>query len=184
MKRREFLTQSLAAVAGGAMLPSFGNEARSRQDPRGKGPASPAVRLGGPIFTEAADPVEMARAHRRLGYGAAYCPKADVKDTVTVRAIGDAFRKEKVVIAEVGRWVNLLDADAAKRRANLETVIEGLALAEAVGALCCVDIAGSFNPDVWYGPHPDNLSDRFLAVRRESADFRRRLVEVHGDAWA
>ena len=25
-----------------------------------------------------------------------------------------------------------------------------------------VDIAGSFNPTVWYGPHPDNLSKRFF----------------------
>ena len=132
------------------MLPGVGNTPRSRPDPRGAAQASPAVRLGGPIFTDVTDPVEMARAHRRLGYRAAYCPKADVKDTVMVRAIENAFRKEDVVIAEVGRWVNLLDADAAKRRANLETVTDGLALAEGVGALCCVDIAGSFNPDVWY----------------------------------
>ena len=27
-----------------------------------------------------------------------------------------------------------------------------------MGALCCVDIAGSYNPGVWYGPHPKNLS--------------------------
>jgi sugar phosphate isomerase/epimerase len=92
-----------------------------------------------------------------------------VNDTPMVRAIEDAFRKQDVVIAEVGRWVNLLDADPAKRRANLETVTEGLALAEAVGALCCVDIAGSFNPDVWYGPHPDNLSDRFFDAAVENA---------------
>ncbi len=118
---------------------------------------------------ETADPGEMARAHSRLGYRAAYCPKADVKDTTTVRAIADAFRKEDVVIAEVGRWVNLLDPDDAKRRANLALVTEGLALAEAVGALCCVDIAGSFNPTVWFGPHPDNLSDRFFDAAVENA---------------
>jgi sugar phosphate isomerase/epimerase len=175
MNRREFLTQSLAAVAGGAMSPSFGNEARSRPDPRPTAEVSPAVRLGGPIFTDTTDPSELARAHRRLGYRAAYCPKADVKDTVMVRAIEDAFRKEDVVIAEVGRWVNLLDADAARRRANFETVIEGLALAEAVGALCCVDIAGSFNPDVWYGPHPDNLSDRFFDAAVENA---RKIIDA------
>jgi hypothetical protein len=156
MNRREFLTGSLGALTGGAMRPVV-NDARSRPDPRVSPEVSPAVRLGGPIFNETTDPIELARAHRRLGYRAAYCPTADVKDTPMVRAIEDAFRNQDVVIAEVGRWVNLLDADVAKRRANLETVTEGLALAEAVGALCCVDIAGSFNPDVWYGPHPDNL---------------------------
>jgi sugar phosphate isomerase/epimerase len=128
-----------------------------------------AVRIGGPIFVDSTDPQELAQAHRRLGYRAAYCPKVDVKDTARVTAIADAFRTEGVVIAEVGRWVNLLDPDADKRRANLATVTEGLALAEAVGALCCVDIAGSFSPDVWFGPHPDNLSDRFFDAAVENA---------------
>ena len=81
------------------MLPSFGNEARYRNDPRPTAEVSPAVRLGGPIVTDTTDPSELARAHRRLGYRAAYCPKADVKDTLMVRAIEDAFRKEGVVIA-------------------------------------------------------------------------------------
>ena len=114
------------------MLRGIGNEARSHPDPRVSAEASPAVRLGGPIFTDTTDPIELARAHRRLGYRAAYCPKADVTDTVMVRAIEDAFRKQDVAIAEVGRWVNLLDADAAKRRANLETVTEGRTATETI----------------------------------------------------
>ena len=46
---------------------------------------------------------------------------------------------------------------------------DGLALAEAVGARCCVDIAGSFNPTSWFGPHPDNLSERFFDAAVENA---------------
>ena len=161
MKRREFLTQSVGMLGASATWPRRGTAG-------GTAPAQ-AVRLGGPIFTETTDPAEIARAHRRLGYRAGYCPKAEVKDTTAVKAIAEAFEKEKIVIAEVGRWVNLLDADPAKRRANLETVTEGLALAEAVGALCCVDIAGSFNPDVWFGPHPDNLSERFFEAAVDNA---------------
>jgi sugar phosphate isomerase/epimerase len=56
----------------------------------------------------------------------------------------------------------MLDPDPAKRKENLEYVTERCALAEAVGARCCVDIAGSYNPDVWYGPNPRNLSDAFF----------------------
>ena len=37
-----------------------------------------------------------------------------------------------------------------------------MALADEVGARCCVDIAGSYNPKVWYGPHRDNLSKKFF----------------------
>ena len=104
----------------------------------------------------------MALAHRTLGYRAAYCPGVALKDTDRIRALSEAFAKHDVVIAEVGRWCNLLEADPEKRRQNLETVTEGLALAEAIGALCCVDIAGSFSKTSWFGPHPDNLSQKLL----------------------
>jgi sugar phosphate isomerase/epimerase len=133
------------------------------------------VRLGGPIFTDADDPEALARAHRELGYGAAYCPPVSLTDSSSVRAHAEAFRSEGVVIAEVGRWVNLMDADPDKRKANFDHVVEGLALAEEIGALCCVDIAGSFNRDVWYGPHPDNLSRDFFDAAVENA---RKIIDA------
>lgn len=125
--------------------------------------ASVPVRLGGPIFLDSADPAALAREHRRLGYSAAYCPQmATLKDAQQLRAIEDAFAAENVCIAEVGAWKNMLDPDAEKRRRNLEYVVERCALADAVGARCCVDIAGSFSPDSWYGPDPKNLSRDFF----------------------
>ena len=120
------------------------------------------VRLGGPIFLNSDDPRELAREHRRLGYSAAYCPAARSGESERIRAIGDAFAAENVVIAEVGAWKNMLDPDAALRRANVAYVTERLALADAVGARCCVDIAGSFNPKYWYGMHPGNLTKEFF----------------------
>jgi sugar phosphate isomerase/epimerase len=62
----------------------------------------------------------------------------------------------------------MLDPDAAKRRENLAYVTERCALADAVGARCCVDIAGSYNPDVWYGPNPKNLSKEFFDATVEN----------------
>ena len=85
-----------------------------------------------------------------------------------MREIEKAFAAENVVIAEVGAWVNMLDPDAEKRAKNLRYVIERLALAEAVGARCCLDIAGSYNPKVWYGPHPKNLSQEFFDATVEN----------------
>ncbi len=126
------------------------------------GAQSRPVRLGGPIFLKSDDPGELAREHRRLGYSAAYCPAATVTDGDRIRAIKAAFAAERVVIAEVGAWRNMLDPDAQKRAENLRYVTERLALAEAVGARCCVDIAGSYNPTVWYGADPKNLSDEFF----------------------
>ncbi len=134
------------------------------------------IRLGAPIFLKSEDPRELAREHRRLGYSAGYCPKAKVEDSARVREIEAAFAAENVVIAEVGAWVNMLDPDAEKRRANLRQVAERLALAEAVGARCCVDIAGSYHPKVWYGPHPKNLSQEFFDATVENC--RRVIDEV------
>jgi sugar phosphate isomerase/epimerase len=96
-------------------------------------------------------------------------------DADRIRAIREAFDKHDVVIAEVGRWCNLLEADPAKRAENLKKVTDGLALAEEIGALCCVDIAGSFNPKVWYGPHPKNVSQEFFDATVENA---RKIIDA------
>jgi sugar phosphate isomerase/epimerase len=121
------------------------------------------LRLGGPVFLKTEDPALLAREHRRLGYGAAYCPEfATLADLKTVREIERSFAAETIVIAEVGAWRNMLDPDPAKRNANLDYVVQRCALADEIGARCCVDIAGSFNKDSWYGPDPQNLSQEFF----------------------
>jgi sugar phosphate isomerase/epimerase len=126
------------------------------------------IRLGGPIFLKTDDPKELAKEHRRLGYSAAYCPAVASSDSERIRAIRDAFAAENVVISEVGAWKNMLAPDAQERTANLQYVTERLALADAVGARCCVDIAGTYNKKVWYGPHPKNLSQEFLDATVEN----------------
>ena len=91
-----------------------------------------------------------------------------MNDRERLRAIRHAFNAEDVVIAEVGAWRNMLDPDLKKRAENVAYVTERLALAEAVGARCCVDIAGSFNPTVWYGPDAKNLSQEFFDLTVEN----------------
>src|SRR5882724_9302033 len=82
-----------------------------------------SIRLGAPIFLKSDDPRELAREHRRLGYSAAYCPRvATVENSALVTEIQKSFAAEDVVIAEVGAWVNMLDPDSEKRRANLQYV--------------------------------------------------------------
>jgi sugar phosphate isomerase/epimerase len=126
------------------------------------------VLLGAPLFLKSDDPGELAQEHKRLQYGAAYCPQAEVHDQDRIRAIEKAFADANVVIAEVGAWKNMLDPDLDKRRANLAYVTERCALADAVGARCCVDIAGSYDPKVWYGPNPKNLSREFFDATVEN----------------
>ena len=157
--RRDFLRQSVGLLAvAGAAQPATRLFAQTEANPGNTRP----LRLGGPSFAKTEDPEELALAHRQLGYRAAYCPKVALTDHARIKALAAAFAKHDVVLAEIGRWVNLLDADAAKRRQNLQTVTDGLALADEIGARCCIDIAGSFNATSWFGPHPDNLSPKFF----------------------
>ena len=65
--------------------------------------------------------------------------------------------------------MNLMDVDPEKRKKNHAFVTEGLALADEVGARCCVDIAGSFNKKVWFGPDPKNFSQEFFDAAVENA---------------
>lgn len=156
MNRRHFLTTTAAARAAFAA------------------PAQPLL-LGGPLFLKSDDPRELAREARRLGYNTANCPRATPQDAARLKAIEAAFAAEKVILAEVGVWVNLLDASEAKRKENMQKVIDGLAVADAVGARCCVDIAGSFHDKVWYGPHPRNVSREFFDAAVENA---RRIIDA------
>ena len=133
------------------------------------------VRLGGPIFLKSDDPEELAREHRRLGYSAAYCPKADPSDRDRTEAIRKAFAVQDVVIAEVGAWKNMLEPDSDLRRENPHYVTQRLALAEAVESRCCVTIGGSYNPEVWYGPHPKNLTDEAFDATVENC---RRVIDA------
>ena len=165
--RRTFL--AAAAGAAAAAVPT-----RARAADASQAPARP-LRLGGPIFEKSDDPEVLARAHRAKGYRAAYCPKLSVADADRIKETERAFARNDVAIAEVGRWVNLLDADPDKRRQNLATVTDGLALADAIGARCCVDIAGSFSTTSWFGPHPDNLTPRFFDAAVENA---RKIIDA------
>jgi sugar phosphate isomerase/epimerase len=170
--RRAFIRDSFAAAATAALFEpgSLLSGRVSAAEPKVQ-----PIRLGGPSFAKTDDPEALALAHRALGYRAAYCPGVALKDTDRIHALTEAFARHDVVIAEVGRWCNLLDADPDKRRKNLEAVTEGLALAEAIGARCCVDIAGSFNPTSWFGPHPDNLSQKFFDAAVENA---RKIIDA------
>lgn len=158
VSRRVFLRAS-TILAGSSLVPSSFADPLTAQKP---------LRLGGPIFLTSDDPDELAREHRRLCYSAAYVPSVELNDTVKINAIRKAFSAQNVLIAEVGAWVNMLDQDDEKRRKNLNYVIERLALAEAVGALTCVNIGGSYNLTHWDGPDARNLTQEYFDATVEN----------------
>ena len=115
------------------------------------------VKLGGPLFGNYDDPSQWAAAVLAKGYRAAYCPIGADADDDTVAAYAQAAESAGITISEVGAWSNPLSPDSAAADAAKEHCIRQLALADRIGALCCVNIAGS-RGEQWDGPHPENLT--------------------------
>ena len=110
---------------------------------------------------------------RAAGYRAAYCPLPPEADEQTVKAYEAAARKADIVIAEVGAWSNPLSPDPATAKAAVEKCTAALALADRIGARCCVNIAGSCGPK-WDGPDQADLTEatfeKIVAVIRTLID--------------
>ena len=151
ISRRDFTK----IVAIGATLSAAASSATKSQAARTE--SSPLL-LGGPVFEKYEDPDSWVEAVRRLGYRAAYCPvESEEKDDV-VNAYAGAAEKADIIIAEVGAWSNPISPEEKTRREALAKCREQLALADRIGARCCVNISGS-RGEQWSGPHPDNLTE-------------------------
>ncbi len=132
------------------------------------------MRLGGPVFEKSKDPQRWAAAVRGLGYSAAYCPLDGGEGDAVIRAYAEAAAAADIVIAEVGAWSNPLSPDEETRRAAVALCQERLALADRIGARCCVNIAGS-RGEQWDGPHPANLTGETFDLIVETV---RRIVDA------
>ncbi len=131
------------------------------------------MRLGGPVLEPLESPEAWVDALRKRGYTATYFPLDGAAAEADIEAYRKAAEDADIVIAEVGAWSNPLSPDEATRKQALEHCKRQLALADRVGARCCVNIAGS-RSEQWDGPHPDNLTpetmDLIAASVREIID--------------
>lgn len=134
------------------------------------------LRLGGPIFKEINnDPDERIKAHKELGYSAAYCPlDGDTPDDL-IKKIVDAAEKADLIIAEVGAWSNPISTNDEQRKESIAYCIQQLVLADKIGASCCVNIAGSREPKTGKGPHQDNLTSETFDLIVETT---RRIIDA------
>lgn len=128
------------------------------------------MRLGAYVFGYK-NPEEWAQIHLNKDYGAAYWPFNEIDytaDDATIQGYVDAAARHGLIIAEVGAWRNLFDANPKRREENMAYCIGQLQLADRVKAKCCVNITGSLHPTLWDGAHPENTSDRMFGQVVES----------------
>ena len=133
------------------------------------------MRLGGSIAQTFESPQEWIKCHEQLGYRAAYCPVDTTADDATVREFRTAADRANLLIAEVGAWSNPIHPDSGKAQQAVQYCCERLALAERIGARCCVNITGSRSPDVWDGPHQNNFSEETFALIVDSV---RKIIDA------
>jgi sugar phosphate isomerase/epimerase len=131
--------------------------------PAAKQTGLPGLCLGGPVFDKYDSPEAWVAALRKLGYRAAACPVESEASDIEIRAYAQAAEKAEIVIAEVGAWSNPLSPDEKTRREALAVCRKQLALAERIGARCCVNISGS-RSTVWDGPDRANLTDETFGM--------------------
>jgi sugar phosphate isomerase/epimerase len=148
--RRDFMRNALFGAAAFACT-SVAELPAGQAGPR-------PLRLGGPTFEKYADPEGWVQVLKKLGYRAAYCPVGAKAPDDVVKAYARAAQKADIIIAEVGAWSNPISPDEKTRRAALEKCRTQLALADRIGARCCVNISGSRGKQ-WDGPSPQNFAD-------------------------
>jgi sugar phosphate isomerase/epimerase len=132
------------------------------------------MRLGGPVFPNTLEPDLWIRNLQDHGYRASYCPASYQDSPQLIQAYALAACRADILIAEVGAWSNPLSPDETTRQAALLHCQQQLALAEEIGALCCVNISGSLS-DRWDGPHPLNLSQETFEQIVESV---RKIIDA------
>lgn len=115
------------------------------------------MKLGIAIQLSHTSPEEWAQKHRAHGLSAVVFPLDYTADQKLIDAYAQAAREYGLVIAEVGAWCNPIAADPALRAKNINFCLRQLELADYVGALCCVNIAGAAG-EVWDGGYKENYA--------------------------
>jgi sugar phosphate isomerase/epimerase len=166
MSRRNFTKLTLTGTAALVTMNQFG------MNPV-KAEVSNRIRLGGPVWGDFKDPLEWVKAVKAKGYSAAYCPVPVGTDDITIKAFEKAAADANIVISEVGAWSNPISKNDKERQESINKCKDSLALADQIGAGCCVNISGS-RGEKWDGPDPENLSgetfDMIVQTTREIID--------------
>ena len=103
------------------------------------------------------NPADWAKRHTELGLEAINFSPTCLDDSELTKEYVKQAKAHGLTIAEVGIWKNTLALDPAMREDAIRYAIGQLALADEIGARCCVNIIGARGPR-WDGAYKDNFS--------------------------
>jgi len=125
------------------------------------------MRIGGAIEVPYQSPEEWLKFVKELGYRAVLAP-VDYRASKEEKAAYLQCAKENdLVIGEVGVWKNIISINDAERKSALEYAKNQLALADELGANCCVNVTGS-RGEIWESFYPENYTKDTYALIVES----------------
>ena len=130
--------------------------------------------LGGTVAGRYGTPEEWEGLLKQSRFKAVTAPFACYTPEKEIAAYCAAAERQGAVIAEVGVWKNLFDPDPAAAAANLAYAKGQLALADAWGIPCCVNIVGTQSAAGWDAADKSNFTpetyEKIIASIREIID--------------
>lgn len=116
------------------------------------------MRIGGEVKKNYSNPEEWIKRVKELNYSTVLAPVGYNDSHEEKMAYLDCARSNNVTIGEVGVWRNPISLDKEEAKRNIEFCKERLALAEELGAACCVNITGA-RGEIWDGFYKENYDD-------------------------
>ena len=133
--------------------------------------------LGISSSLEHSSPQDWAQKHKALGLQTVNFPVNCDDGEETFMAYKKAADEAELTIAEVGVWRNTLAADPEERQHWIDYAIRQLRMADAIGAVCCVNVVGTPYGPRWDGGYRENFStelwDMAVSMIRQIIDTAR-----------
>ena len=133
--------------------------------------------LGISSSLEHSSPQDWAKKHKALGLQTVNFPVNCDDGEETFMAYKKAADEAGLTIAEVGVWRNTLAADPEERQHWIDYAIRQLRMADAIGAVCCVNVVGTPYGPRWDGGYRENFStelwDMAVSMIRQIIDIAR-----------
>ena len=120
------------------------------------------MKLGGSIAAPFVTAAQWGEYLQKARFAAVSCPIGHDAPGGTIAEVTAEAKRRDVTIAEVGVWRTPLAPNAQERAEALAFAKGQLALAEEIGAGCCVNIVGSRGAR-WDGAYRDNYSEETYA---------------------